>query len=269
MRQDHRLEVKNNSILIDIELHGNILLLPIYNITLNIYDILSYQLDDEYTKQDRDALLRFFQSNKIYVFKEGKFLDALFSDSNFDGDDSFFKLSLSDLKNLKKQFSSNKNGMKVNYLEGHPFFATYNFIPAPVGDLKVIAYKLNHNLKQKHSTFSTYDEALNYCRVNIKMLYELYKYAIVDNKDVGLLHSQNCYGTIVNINGVGIISPRILGEYGMWISSTYYYIKLKNPNINNIDLKRHIKNLVGSFGFDRKRQLELFLQQISMYGELI
>ena len=101
------------------------------------------------------------------------------------------------------------------------------------------------------------------------MLYELYKYAIIDNKDAGLLHSQNCYGTIVNINGVGIISPRILGEYGMWINSNYYYIKLKNPNINNIDLKRHIKNLVCSFGRDRKRQLELFLQQINMYGELI
>lgn len=268
MREDHRLEVKNNSILIDIELHGNILLLPIYNETTNIYDILTYQLDDEYTKQDRDVLLRFFESNKIYAFKEGKFLDALFSDENFDEDDDFFKLNVTELRNLKKQFSSNANWMVVNYLEGLPFFKTYNFIPAPAGDLKVIAFKLNNNLKQKHSTFSTYDEALNYCRVNIKMIYELYKYAIIESKDVGLLHSQNCYGTIVNNNGVGIISPRILGEYGMWINSNYYYIKLKNPATPNIDIKQKIRHLATG-SLSKYSKIELFLTEIKKHGELI
>jgi hypothetical protein len=226
-------------------------------------------LNYTFTRKDRDNLLNFFQSNKVYVFKEGKFLDALFADENFDKDNGFFKLTLTDIRNLKKQFSSNKNGMKINYLEGCPFFNTYNFIPTPIGDLKVIAYKLNPNLKQKYSTFSTFEDAMNYCRVNIKMICELYKYAIIEGKDVGLLHSQNCYGTIININGVGIVSPRILGEYDMWINSSYFYIYLKNPNISNIDIKSHIRNLVAKYKYDRKRQLELFLQELSLYGVLI
>ena len=159
--------------------------------------------------------------------------------------------------------------MSINYLEGLPFFNTYNFIPAPVGDLKVIAYKLNPNLKQKYSTFSTYEDAINYCRVNIKMIYEIYKYAIIDGKDVGLLHSQNCYGTIVNINGVGIISPRILGEYGIWINSNYYYIQLNNPNINNIDLKHRIRDIINYNKNKKQLQLSLFLQEVNKHGELI
>lgn len=263
------LTYTNNTVLIDFELHNFTLMLPTYNVEQNIYSLPCYLLNDTFSRKDRDNLLNFFKSNKVYVFKEGKFLDALFSDENFDEDDGFFKLTLSDIKNLKKQFSSNKDGMKLNYLDGLPFFNTYNFIPAPTGDLKVIAYKLNSNLKQKYSTFSTFEEAMNYCRVNIKMICELYKYTIIEGKDVGLLHSQNCYGTIVNINGVGIVSPRILGEYGMWINSNYYYIKLKNPDIKNIDLKSHIRNLIQSFKCDRRRQMELFLQKISLYGEIV
>lgn len=257
------------TVLIDFELHNFTLMLPLYNVDTNIYELPCFILNHTFTKKDRNNLLKFFQNNKVYVFKEGKFLDALFADENFDAKDGFFKLTLSDVRNLKKQFSSNKNGMKINYLSGNPFFSTYNFIPAPAGDLKVIAYKLNHNLKQRYSTFSTFEEAMNYSRVNIKMINELYKYAIVDKKDVGLLHSENCYGTIININGVGIISPRILNEFGMWIASSYFYIKLNNKDTKNIDIKQKIRDIIAIYQFDKRKQIENFLMEIKKYGELI
>ena len=263
------LNYTNNTVLVDFELHNFTLMLPTYNVEQNIYSLPCYLLNDTFTIKDRDNLLTFFKSNKVYVFKEGKFLDALFADENFDEDDGFFKLTLSDIKNLKKQFSSNKTGMKLNYLDGLPFFNTHNFIPTPTGDLKVIAYKLNPNLKQKYSTFSTFEEAMNYCRVNIKMICELYKYAIIDKKDVGLLHSQNCYGTIININGIGIVSPRILGEYGMWISSTYYYVKLNDKDSKNIDIKQVIRWIIKTWQFDKRKQIDTFLSEINKYGELL
>jgi hypothetical protein len=271
MIHNTRLEQKENIIIVDFELHKNQLLLPIYNVETNIYEIFVYHLNKGFTTQDRDNLLKFFQSNTIYVFKEGKFLDALFHDDNFLHGSKYgvFNLDYQQIRDIKKQFSSNRDGMKISYLEGLPFFSTYNFIPTPAGDLKVIAFKLNNNLKQKHSTFGMELEALNYCRINIKMIYELYKYAIVQGKDVSLLHSENCYGTIVNINGIGIVSPRILGEYGMWINSSYYYIKLNNPNITNIDLKPYIRELVETFTFNKHGKIDTFLEKISSYGELL
>jgi hypothetical protein len=159
--------------------------------------------------------------------------------------------------------------MKVSYLDGLPFFSTYNFIPTPAGDLKVIAFKLNSNLRQKHSTFGDELEALNYCRIHIKMIYEIYKYSVVDGKDVGLLHSQNCYGTIININGIGIISPRLLNEQGIWIANNNYYIRLHDAKSKNIDLKSFIRSLVFNYKFDKKKQIELFLNEVEKHGEVL
>lgn len=223
------------NIILDVNYHyqTNTLILAILLLETGKTIIKQIKTDKTLTKQKRDAIIEYFNSVKVYTFKEGCFVDSLFSIDNFI--DDFFILNKDSIKQLKRDFSSEKSNktkytnpiISKNFIEFYPKYQS--------GDLKVLG--LFAGIKQEYSMFDTIESAINYNKINLSIIYFLFtKWQANPNCFDKIKNIKNCYGNLVCLNGTCVISPRIINVKGAWLSSNYYYYTTNNK-------KSQVKNM--------------------------
>jgi len=225
------------NIILDVNYHfyTNTLILAIMLLRTGKVSIKTINLDYRFTKTKRDAIVDYFNTCNIYVFKEGIFIDDLLQDKHFENDK--FILSKNQIKELKRKYSSEKdwniNNIKIDNIISKNFIEFYPKYQS--GDLKVLG--LFNNIKQDYSMFSTLESAIDYNKVNLSIIFYLYSRWIQDPSCFGKLKNiKNCYGNLICINGTCVISPRIIKVKSAWLSSDYFYFTTENK-------KNQVKNL--------------------------
>jgi hypothetical protein len=259
--------MEKNCLILDVNFHKNTnnLIISLFDVANNKYHNKTIYLDRSFKIETRNKIINFLKQYDLYTFKESNQLDMYLDATNFY--DGAFDLSINEVFSLKQYYSSNdnrklkiKNQLYNNYIDLGKNYRT---------DLKTIG--LFFNIHNQYSVMGSIAEAEEYCKCNMRIIYMLYKhketniYQDINNK----IAYNNCYGSIIFNNDIGIFSPRIIKEKGMHISNNYLYIKKNSNNIPNIiDLKNNIRGFIDNMTITKTSKQDwyiIFLQRFKSY----
>lgn len=258
------------NIILDVNYHypSNTLILAILLLETGKTIIKQIKTDKTFSLQKRNRIIEYFNSVCIYTFREGCFIDSLFSIDNFV--DDFFILNKESIKELKKEFSSEKSNkakytnkiISKNFVEFYPKYQS--------GDLKVLG--LFAGIKQEYSMFDSIESAINYNKINLSIIFFLFtKWKANSSCFDKIKNIKNCYGNLICLNGTCVISPRVINVKGAWLSSNYYYFTTNNNKsqvknmqeftINFINENKNKKNWEEKFKNEIKNYIQQNIQQ--------